>query len=327
MSPPHQLPPQFAAMLSSFRLALRAPGKSERTVRTYLDAATKLAWWLLDTGRGSDWSAADKHVIQAYMVWFQNDARKCCCGKRAAHPAEPCPQGVPYEKGYSNNQYRALQQFFRWYAEEEDVPNPMLGLKPPSAGEKVVPVIGEDDLSRLIRHCEAGRDYESRRDAAILRMFASTGARLSEVAMLDLDDVNLDTLEALVTGKGDRQRIIKFDIRCARAVDRYLRARAAHKLAAHTSRLWLGTNNRGPLTPNGMRQVIERRGEQVGLRINPHQFRHTFTHRWLDAGGAEGDLMELNGWESPQMLRRYGKSARAARARRAYDRINVMGDI
>ena len=38
-------------------------------------------------------------------------------------------------------------------------------------------------------------------------------------------------------------------------------------------------------------------------------------------GGAEGDLMELNGWSSPQMLRRYGASARSARARRIYDRI------
>jgi hypothetical protein len=44
----------------------------------------------------------------------------------------------------------------------------------------------------------------------------------------------------------------------------------------------------------------------------------------LDRGGPEGDLMELNGWTSPQMLRRYGASARSARARRTYDRI--MGD-
>ena len=42
---------------------------------------------------------------------------------------------------------------------------------------------------------------------------------------------------------------------------------------------------------------------------------------WLDRGGPEGDLMELNGWSSPQMLRRYGASARSARARRTYDRI------
>jgi integrase len=52
-----------------------------------------------------------------------------------------------------------------------------------------------------------------------------------------------------------------------------------------------------------------------------HRFRHHFSHTWLDRGGAEGDLMELNGWSSPQMLRRYGASARSARARRTYDRV------
>ena len=56
-------------------------------------------------------------------------------------------------------------------------------------------------------------------------------------------------------------------------------------------------------------------------RIMTAKYRHHFSHTWLDRGGPEGDLMELNGWTSPQMLRRYGASARSARARRTYDRI------
>jgi len=55
--------------------------------------------------------------------------------------------------------------------------------------------------------------------------------------------------------------------------------------------------------------------------VHPHIWRHTFAHNWLDAGGAEGDLMVLMGWDSPEMLRLYGASARGARARRAYDRV------
>ena len=82
-----------------------------------------------------------------------------------------------------------------------------------------------------------------------------------------------------------------------------------------------GYRNRGPLTANGIYQMITRRGRQCGVEVFPHRFRHHFSHTWLDRGGAEGDLMELNGWTSPQMLRRYGASARSARARRSYDRI------
>ena len=52
----------------------------------------------------------------------------------------------------------------------------------------------------------------------------------------------------------------------------------------------------------------------------PHRFRHHFSRTWLDRGGPGGDLMKLNGWASPQMLTRYGASARSARARSAHAR-------
>lgn len=316
--------PAFAALISSFRLAIRAPGGAKSTLRTYTDAPTKFAWWLVDKGIAADWAAVDKKTIQQYLIWFREVAKKCGCGKRSAHDDEGCPKGKPYEAGYINNQYRAIQQFFKWYAEEEEILSPTLGMRPPKLDDKVVPVIETADLARLIHECEKGKDFTSRRDAAILRLYACTGGRLAEFALIELEQISLDSLEALVMGKGRKQRIVKFDPKCARALDRYLRVRATHKYA-QSPRLWLGF--RGPMTESGIYQAIERRGEKVGLDINPHQFRHTFNHRWLDAGGAEGDLMELMGWESPQMLRRYGRSARSARARRAYDRINVMGDI
>jgi integrase/recombinase XerD len=75
------------------------------------------------------------------------------------------------------------------------------------------------------------------------------------------------------------------------------------------------------MSASGIYQVIARRGRQCGVDVFPHRFRRHFSHAWLDHGGAEGDLTELNGWTSPQMLRRYGASARAARARRSYDRV------
>jgi integrase len=75
------------------------------------------------------------------------------------------------------------------------------------------------------------------------------------------------------------------------------------------------------MTASGLYQAITRRGRQCGLDATPHRFRHHFSHTWLDRGGAEGDLMELNGWASPQMLHRYGATARNARSRRHYDPI------
>jgi hypothetical protein len=84
----------------------------------------------------------------------------------------------------------------------------------------------------------------------------------------------------------------------ARSLDRYLRARSRHAQAWRPE-LWLGAGNRDPLTAAGIYQLIARRGRQCGVDAYPHRFRHHFSHTWLDRGGPEGDLMELNGWASP----------------------------
>jgi site-specific recombinase XerD len=162
-------------------------------------------------------------------------------------------------------------------------------------------------------------------------VFRATGIRLSELAGIRYDsedaehsDLDLWQREIRVRGKGGKARIVRIGYQTARTLDRYLRARARHA-QAWRPHLWLGVTNRGPMTANGIYQMIVRRGRQCGVSVYPHRFRHHFSHTWLDRGGPEGDLMELNGWTSPQMLRRYGASARSARARRTYDRI--MDDI
>lgn len=288
----------FSAMTDSFELHLRAERKSEKTIQTYIEAALWFAAKHLIPAGITDWDEVRaKHVQQWTVVLL----------------------GL-YSDSYANNQFRALQQFFKWYATEdpdEPRPNPMANLKPPKLGSKIVPVFTDDELAALLGACK-GSGYRNRRDAAIISLFRDTGIRLSELAGLTVGDLALKDREATVTGKGDKQRTVKFTYDTARALDRFLRERAK-RADARMSALWLGL--RGPMTSSGVYQMIETRGREAGVEVFPHKFRHTFTHVYLDRGGAEGDLMELNGWASPQMLSRYGRSARSARARRAYDRV------
>jgi integrase/recombinase XerD len=180
-----------------------------------------------------------------------------------------------------------------------------------------VPVFTEDELAALLLTCKGG-GFQNRRDFAVISLFKDAGMRLSELAGLAVADVRPASREADVTGKGDKQRTIRFTYDTSRALDRYLRERAKHRLA-RVPALWLGVRG-GAMTASGIYQMIERRGLEAGVEVNPHKFLHHFSHVFLDRGGAEGDLMELNGWSSPQMLARYGRSARA---RRHYD--DVMG--
>jgi site-specific recombinase XerD len=297
----------LGAYIDSFDLVLRVNNRSARTREMYTDIARWFAGWLTDEGIRR-WSDVGRDDIRRFFLHCDD---------------------LGYSVSYRNNIGRCVQAFFKWLADEEDLPNPFRQLRPPpppKIGQQTKPVIEAEQLRALVKDAETGRDFESRRDAALLRLFACTGCRLAEITHLVVGDLNVRDRTAVVTGKGDKTRTVKFDHKCALALDRYLRKRSEHP-AADLRALWIGVRRRVPMTPSGVRQVIERRGERLGLDIHPHLFRHTFSHNWLDSGGAEGDLMELNGWESQQMLRHYGASARGARARRAYDRIDVMGGV
>lgn len=308
-NPRPPVPDHWKPWLDSWDLALASDQRSQRTRDTYRDG---VGWFLGTLPPAIDtWPKVTREHLRTFF----------------AQLAE-----AGYARGYINNIGRCIQQWDRWYAIEEDVPRLIDGVKmkvpaPPKLGATPPPILAVEQLAALIADAERGRTFEDRRDAALLRLFACTGCRLSELTDLELDEVKLATREATVTGKAGKTRTVRFDAKAALALDRYLRARTKHRAAALPA-LWLGVRrNRKGMTADGVYQVVKRRGRRLGLDIHPHILRHSFAHHWLDKGGAEGDLMELAGWDSPQMLRLYGASARGARARRAYDRVDVMGGI
>ena len=112
---------QFQPMIDSWDLHLRAEKKSAKTIRTYLEAAQWFAAEYLIQAGFTDWDGVRARQVQEWTVTL--------LGR--------------YSDSYANNQFRALQQFFKWHATEdpdEQRPNPMAGLKPPKIGDKLVPV-------------------------------------------------------------------------------------------------------------------------------------------------------------------------------------------
>src|SRR5206468_3359968 len=98
------------------------------------------------------------------------------------------------------NRFRALRVFFRWALDDDEIQaNPMDRMKQPAIPEETIPVIADDELTRLLKACE-GKTFEDRRDAAILRLLIDTGMRREEIAGLSVEDIDMETGVATVMG-------------------------------------------------------------------------------------------------------------------------------
>jgi len=282
----------------SWQRSLRAENKSPKTVQTYREAVEAFDGFLAAQGI----TMAASQLTREHVEMFITD------------------QLARWKPATASVRFRALQQFFQWTLEEGELKqSPMARMRPPIVPVEPPPVLGEEQLGRLLRACDGGT-FQARRDRALILLLLDTGMRRGELAGLKVDDIDLERNLAVVLGKGRRPRACPFGRKTAQALDRYLRLRATHR-ATDSSALWLG--KAGLLTSNGVYQVVRDVATRAGLPdVYPHQLRHSFAHAWLSNGGSETDLMQLTGWKSRTMLQRYGASAAAERAREAHKRLS-----
>lgn len=221
--------------------------------------------------------------------------------------------------------FRSLRTFFNFLQKEEEiVVSPMARMKEPKSVDRPPPILDDDQLKALLKVCE-GKGFEDRRDTAIIRLWCEPGSpRVAEMSGILLADLDMRKDQVTVRGKGNKTREIPIGAKTGMALDRYLRLRSRHR-QAHLPELWLGVKG-GAFKVTGVTRMLSRRAVEAGLgHVHPHQLRHSAAHAWKDSGNSSEDMMELFGWSSDEMPRRYGRSASTARAHRAARRAS-LGD-
>lgn len=297
-------------LLDSWKRSLRARARSEATIDAYLNDSRQLDVWL--QANGSTVVTAGRRDLEGFLAEMRE------AGKAPATIAR---------------RYRSFLQLYKWLAEEDEIDdNPMAKMSPPKVPVQPPPVITAAQLTKLLNACDTPRGgpgrakpaagekatFENKRDRALILLLTTTGIRAGELMGLQRPDVDLNSSTFTVMGKGGRARIVALMPKPAEAVDKYLRARRRHP-RADLPWMWIG--DKGRLTDSGLRQILDRRCADAGIdHINPHRFRHTFAHEAKSRGMTDGDLMAIAGWNSPQMLHRYGASAAAERARESHHR-------
>lgn len=198
----------------------------------------------------------------------------------------------------------AVRSLFRYLQEHHGVPNAVArAARVPKLEKRLPSYMDRDQTERLFAWAEgraAGDEFQPVRDLAILELFYSTGIRLSELAGLNLESLDLLSDQARVRGKGRKERIVPIGTRAVLALRRYLNLRAPVASRAGGDRRAVFVSRRGRrLAPRSIQHIVHRMFAAIGGgELHVHSLRHTFATHMLDAGADLRAVQELLGHAS-----------------------------
>ena len=178
--------------------------------------------------------------------------------------------------------------------------NPCIGLRPPKAAKALPQVLSPDVCTQLLDGGTAAGadDALQARDRAMFELFYSSGLRLSELSGLDLNDLNLQSGEAQVTGKGRKTRIVPVGRQALATIAAWLPQRQL--LAQHDTAALFVSQRGARLNPRSVQLRLNRWAIQAGLgqHVHPHMLRHAFATHVLQSSGDLRAVQEMLGHAS-----------------------------
>lgn len=217
-----------------------------------------------------------------------------------------------------------LRSFYRYLTREGRAgQNPAAEVRTPKQPQHLPRVLTKDDANALMEFPE-GDDLLARRDRAILEMLYSTGARVSELVGLNVEDLNRSDGLVRLRGKGRRERIVPIGTVALEALREYheLLSRHASPVTRHGSPAQPVFLNHwgGRLTARGVERIVEKYSRLLtGGRVSPHALRHSFATHLLDEGADLRAIQELLGHASLATTQKYTHLA-TDRLLEVYDR-------
>lgn len=237
-------------------------------------------------GRAIACGAVDPLVIRGYLAWLHRRNGKRTIARKLS----------------------ALRSFFGFLRKHDlVVDNPAEQVLTPKQPKKLPGYLAVDDMFRLLDSIPNGTLLEAR-NRALFETLYSCGVRVSELAGLNLSDLEVQAGFVRVRGKGNRERLVPIGERALAAI-RHYRERMPERTQVETdgdSALFLNRFS-GRLSARSIRRILDQLARQCGLPmpVAPHGVRHSFATHLLDAGADLRSVQEMLGHSSLRTTQKY----------------------
>ena len=192
----------------------------------------------------------------------------------------------------------AWRAFFRYLLETDKAmrDDPSTGLKAPKSAKRLPSALTPDEAARLVDI--DGDDDVALCDRALVELAYSSGLRLSELAGLDVDRLDLATGEVRVWGKGNKERVVPVGAKARTAITAWLTRRVDLAAAGETA-MFVGARGRR-ISPRTIQRRLESWAIRQGLgrHVHPHMLRHSFASHVLQSSGDLRAVQEMLGHAS-----------------------------
>lgn len=238
-------------MLKKFLATKRIEGIAESTLLRYAEENKKLIRFL----------GKPLYEVSTYDIRFYLSYRRENSGKKLGNRT-------------LDGMRRCYSSFFSWLSAEGLIGrNPCAAIKQIKYRKEVKKPYSAAEMEKLRRACA------NKRDLALLDFLYCTGCRVSEVARLNIDDIDFENMECTVLGKGNKERTVYLSEVAAMNLGEYLASRKDGNEALFTGK---GTERLGK---NGIEVLLKRLGKKAGvINVHPHRYRRTLATNLLDRG-------------------------------------------
>lgn len=206
-----------------------------------------------------------------------------------------------YSRRTVNRRLSSVRSFFRWLAAEGLVEsNPADVVSAPKLARSLPRTIPPADMARLLSVWRGSDKPADMRNRAILEFLYACGARISETSGLLVDNVDFDTAQVCVFGKGSKERIVPLhELAIASMRDYLFNARPALLVGKESPYFFVSTRG-NQMSPDALRKMFKQSLLAAGLdqTLSPHDMRHTFATDLVEGGADLRSVQEMLGHSS-----------------------------